>query len=432
MNSNEPRIIGGFLMFNDNIDKIYGTLKAEMFEDELCRMAYEKILQSYGLGLDINPVDLSMIMEGQYDQETILKFLTECVKVAATVSEIKACAKSIVNSYKARTIQETIKESSFLQKDIDKTLIALKEKIEELEDTKRQKGRALTDISKEFADYYGQEHEEGIKTHIYPLDETLNGLGKGDVTILGARPAVGKSALATQILSEVAMRGHRVGYFNLEMTDQQIYERILARYSEINLTRLRKAISFMPEEKEKYEQGIEKIKKLKDLVIFSGSYSALEMKNLCRNQKFDLIVIDYLQLVKADKNYGNRVAEVGDISKSIKAMAMELKVPVIALSQLNRSKGATDEPSISDLRESGDIEQDASNVLLMWNMNEEGTYKGLKVEKNRQGELNKMALKYTGSLMKFETLPYKTFEQVEMECRNGRNNSNKNRENPFN
>lgn len=418
MVSNEQQLIGDLLLDPNNITKIYDDLKVDMFENELCRLAYKKIIQSYDVGIELNLVDLTMIMEGTYDQDLIKDFLKGCITAAGGIAEIKSCATSIISAYKIREIKNTFDHSSFLQKDIDRTLLNIQERIEQLLDCNRQKGRSIVDIAEEFKDYYGKEHEEGIRTHIYPLDEILNGLNKGDVTILGARPAVGKSALATQILSDVAIKNKRVGYFNLEMTDQQIYERVLARYSGINLKRLKKAISFMPEELEKYNAAKEKVEALKDLIVFSGSYSAQEMKSLCKNQEFDLIVIDYLQLVKPDKNYGNRASEVGDISKSIKAMAMDLKVPVIALSQLNRRKNATEEPEMSDIRESGDIEQDASNILLMWNMDEDGIFKGLKIEKNRQGELGKFALKYTGSLMSFETMPYKTFEQVERECKN--------------
>lgn len=434
MTNYEQKLIGDLLIDPKCITKIYHELKPEMFEDAMCQMAFKKVIQSYDLGIEVNPVDLSIIMEGDFNAADIQSFLKTCVAQAMGIAEIKSCAKAVINAYKSREIQKTFNESSFLQKDIDRTLADIKTRIEELEGNKKKQGRSVLDIAEEFKDYYGKEHEQGIKTHIYPLDEILNGLNKGDVTVLGARPAVGKSALATQILSDVAIKNKRVGYFNLEMTDQQIYERTLSRFSGISLVRLKKAISFMPEEQKQYNEAKEKMQGLKDLIIFSGSYTANEMKSLCKNQDFDLIVIDYLQLVKPDKNYGNRVAEVGDISKTIKAMAMELKVPVIALSQLSRRKSATEEPDMADLRESGDIEQDASNILLMWNMSEDGVYKGVKVEKNRQGELGKFALKYTGGLMKFETMPYKTFQQVEMECRsNGKTDySNKySGSNPF-
>ena len=173
---------------------------------------------------------------------------------------------------------------------------------------------------------------------------------------------------------------------------------------------------------------MERIKNYKNIIIYSGSFTTNDIKMHCKNQDFDLVVIDYLQLVKANKSYNNRVSEVGDVSKGIKALAMELKIPVIALSQLNRTKNATDEPTISDLRESGDIEQDASNVMLMWNIDEAGTVKGLKIEKNRQSVLGKVALSFEGSEMEFKAITHKPFEVVEREYKGFKKMSS---DNPF-
>lgn len=140
-----------------------------------------------------------------------------------------------------------------------------------------------------------------------------------------------------------------------------------------------------------------------DVIISTGSKSVGEIKAESRYRQFDVIMIDYLQLIKAERKYSNRSSEVGDISKALKALAMELNVPVIALSQLNRvSEGRdTKEPTMSELRESGDIEQDASNIFFLWNLDESGEYKGLKVAKQRQGELMKEALQFIGENMKF-------------------------------
>ena len=118
---------------------------------------------------------------------------------------------------------------------------------------------------------------------------------------------------------------------------------------------------------------------------------------------YDIIIIDYLQLVRPDDRYrGNRYAEVGEVSHALKALATELHIPIIVLTQLNRSTGdATIEPSMAEIRESGDVEQDASIIMLMWNLTEDRQTKGLKVDKNRQGKVGKEALKYAGDTMRF-------------------------------
>lgn len=409
----EIKIISSLLTDNSFMKHYYGRVKPEMFEIPVCREAYTQCLRLYDLNQPINVTELKKSLQGSLEDDVINELFMRCMGESIySGTECKSLEKAISDRFKATQLKSLCNSLSFLPKDVNEAIRTLNKATEDMLKGTETKGKTLSVITDRYKDYYGHEHELGIRTGLYELDEILNGLGKGDVTVLGARPAVGKSALATQILVDVADKGKRVGYFNLEMTDQQIFERVISRYSGIGLLRLRKAMNFMTEERQKYDKAIEKVSNNKNLVIFSGSYTPNEMKMLCKNQGFDLIVIDYLQLVKADKTYGNRVAEVGDISKSIKALAMDLKVPVIALSQLNRSKSATDEPSISDLRESGDIEQDASNVLLMWNIDECGNTKGLKVEKNRQGELGKVALKFEGSKMSFETINHKEFDVI--------------------
>ena len=141
-----------------------------------------------------------------------------------------------------------------------------------------------------------------------------------------------------------------------------------------------------------------------DILISSGAKSVSEIRNECRHQELDCIIIDYLQLVKADIRYQSRASEVGAISKAIKALAMELNIPIIALSQLNRVSEIreTKEPTMGELREAGDIEQDASIIILLWNLDTEDICrKGLKVDKNRQGELGKIVYRFDGGEMKF-------------------------------
>lgn len=316
-----------------------------------------------------------------------------------------------------------MENASLMPRDIENTIPDIINRLTELNANTKEKAHSISEIDKRVGGNYFVEHDNGIRTGFYELDEILLGLNKGDVTVLGARPACGKSVFALNIALNVSEKGKRVAFFNLEMTDAQMYERILCHYSEIGLTRIRKAISYLNDEKPKIDKAREKITKNKNLIIYTGSFTAGEIKNKCNNQNFDLIIIDYLQLVKADRNYGNRVAEVGDISKTIKALAMELEVPVIALSQLNRQLQSTDEPSMNHLRESGDIEQDASNILFLWNVDEQGLVKGLKVDKNRQGELGKIGLKFEGQFMKFDTINQK-FEQVEREWKSFKKSNN--------
>ena len=172
----------------------------------------------------------------------------------------------------------------------------------------------------------------------------------------------------------MAANGKRVGFYNLEMQEKQVYERFVVAQSGIGLTRLRRAKKFLGDEEERFKKANKTLLERDNIVITTGSKSMSEIRSESRHMGYDVIIIDYLQLLKPDKSYwGNRYAEVGAISKAIKSLAMELNIPIIALSQLNRVSEAreTKEPTMAELREAGDIEQDASVIILLWNVSQE-------------------------------------------------------------
>lgn len=314
----EKKLISALLINNANM-KYCNKVTPDMFTDVTCRDIFSYFLQSYQLGLEVNIIDVQQNLQSDLmSAKEIGAFLKELISQDVLgPAEIKSVVKSIVAKYKAKELYNICSKASYQPKDIHSTLVEINKATEEMLKDEKHKGTSLSNIADRFKDYYGKEHYTGLRTGLYELDEVLIGLMGGDLTVLAARPAVGKSALSTQILEHVASKGKRVGYFNLEMTEQQIFERILARRSKIHLTRIRKAISFMPEEQEAYTKAVEVLTEMKNLVIFSGSYTATEIKSLCKNQNFDLVVVDYLQIVKPDKSYGNRVSEVGDISKHL-------------------------------------------------------------------------------------------------------------------
>ena len=254
--------------------------------------------------------------------------------------------------------------------------------------------------------YFTDRGPASILTGLPKLDELLGGLEGGDVIVVGARPAVGKSAFVTQLATNFERQGKRVGFYNLEMQEKQVYERFISSQSGIGLTRLRRARHFLGDEKERFELANEVLEKKENIVISTGSRTVSGIRGESRHMGYDAIIIDYMQLLQAEKEYrGNRAAEVGAVSKGLKALAMELNVPVIALSQINRASEMreTKEPTMAELRESGDIEQDASVVILLWNLSRKNpSKKGCKVEKQRQGKTGKIVLEFNGDLMRFE------------------------------
>lgn len=404
MIESEKGIIGSVLIDKECLNEIYKDLTPEMFTDEFFRDCYETMLSMFDTGARIDVISLSAQLENERrDKQFILQSLSECAKMTASSVEVKSFASELISEHRARRLKRLFESASLVPNEIDITIGRLLTELEAMVENRNTNTKHIRDIVKEHKDKYFREVEKKlIKTGFYKLDDALGGLEGGDVTIIAARPSVGKSAFVTQMIGFVASKFARVGYFNLEMNENQVYERFVARMAKLSLTRVRRAKTFLGGEEEAFEKANEALSNY-DVVVSTGSKSVREIKSDCRHMKFDLIVIDYLQLIKADKSFANRASEVGEVSKAIKGLAMELKVPIILLSQLSRAVEQRDnkEPQLSDLRESGDIEQDASNVIFLWNLSEDKKCKGMSVAKNRQGELTKIGLEFDGEHMEF-------------------------------
>ena len=420
MTEAEIGVIGCALIDNDSMYKVYNKLKPEMFSTEFCQDAFAEMLAMYDRGESINIISLSQALENhKWDPEMIAADLRECVTIAPVSIAITSYADAVVKDWRARETKKLFQEVSLRPCDIDNSIAEVLTKLEEIQGSKTVHSKTMKQIVVENKGNYFNEHvgEGLIKTGFYHTDDCLGGLEGGDITAIGARPGVGKSAIVTQMIGQMAEKDYNIGYYNLEMNESQVYERFVSRMSEIGLTRVRRAKTFLGGEQEAFEKANSKLSEY-NITISTGAKSVSEIRAECRHQRYDVIVIDYLQLIKADRRFSNRASEVGDISKAIKALAMELHVPIILLSQLNRASEAreTKEPTMAELRESGDIEQDASNIILLWNLDEDGVYKGWKIEKQRQGTHLKEVLKFDGDHMNF-TERTETIEQIQARLR---------------
>lgn len=420
MTEAEIGVIGCALIDNDSMYKVYNKLKPEMFSTEFCQDAFAEMLAMYDRGESINIISLSQALENhKWNPEMIAADLKECITIAPVSAIITSYADTVVKDWRARETKKLFQEVSLRPCDIDNSIAEVLTKLEEIQGSKTVHSKTMKQIVVENKGNYFNEHvgEGLIKTGFYHTDDCLGGLEGGDITAIGARPGVGKSAIVTQMIGQMAEKGYNIGYYNLEMNESQVYERFVSRISEIGLTRVRRAKTFLGGEQEAFEKANDKLSGY-NITISTGAKSVSEIRAECRHQRYDVIVIDYLQLIKADRRFTNRASEVGDISKAIKALATELHVPIILLSQLNRASEAreTKEPTMAELRESGDIEQDASNIILLWNLDEDGVYKGWKIEKQRQGTHLKEVLKFDGDHMNF-TERTETIEQIQARLR---------------
>ncbi|HKY32061.1 MAG TPA: replicative DNA helicase [Candidatus Polarisedimenticolia bacterium] len=266
-----------------------------------------------------------------------------------------------------------------------------------------------------------QELITGIPTGFERLDEMTSGLQNTDLIVVAARPSMGKTALALNISQHVATRaGRTVGVFSLEMSKEQLFLRMLCAQARVDAHRLRTG-RLGKDEWARLTMAFGELTEARIYVDDTPGISLFEMRAKARRLKaergLDLVVVDYLQLVRGRGRYENRTQEVSDISRSLKGLAKELRVPLIALSQLSRApeqRGGDHKPQLSDLRESGAIEQDADVVMFIYR---EEVYKPseenqglarLLIEKQRNGPTGAVDLAFIKEYTKFENLEWRT------------------------
>ena len=403
----EQNVIGSLLMDNDCMKEIYGLLTPEMFTQPVLGSVFREFQRGYDKRYSVNLAVLEQnLRSDSMPSAILLDEIRQCITATQTSATVRAYARVVENDYKAQVLNNFLSRISVQPGNLDNILRQITEQVDVLRGKKKEMSHTLAEVTQLFKDQYFKEKAvQPIYIGLPTLDDLLGGLEGGDMIVVGARPAVGKSAFVTQITKNLAKQGKRIGFFNLEMQTKQVYERFVVSESGIRLTRLRKATHFLGDEKERFEAANRVLEQATNIVITTGSKSIGEIRAESLHMDYDVIIIDYLQLLRADVSYrGNRTAEVGAISKAIKGLAMELNIPIIALSQLNRGSEVreTKEPTMAELREAGDIEQDASVIILMWNVNQDDySKKGCKIEKNRQGKLGKQVLNFDGDLMKF-------------------------------
>ena len=332
----EQSVIGALFINPQCIEKVYERLTAEMFNSAILGRMYQEFAQAYDEHYEMNPAVMAQKIQcSDWPEDVIVTTIKECINNTLISAEIKGYANVVIEDYKAKRLGELLRTTIVSPQNIERQIGGLIKALEALQDNHNAVSKSLAQITTENEGKYFQEDTTPkINLGFEKLDDILGGLEGGDVIVIGARPAVGKSAFATQITSHLADIGKKVGFFSLEMQEKQIYERFVSMRSGIGLTRLRRAVRFLNDEKERFEAANEELKKQENIIISTGSHSVSKLRAECRNKGYDCIVIDYLQLLETEKTYrGNRQAEVGAISKATKALAMKLNIPVIALSQ---------------------------------------------------------------------------------------------------
>ena len=376
----EQAVIGCMLLENQQTN-----LKPEMFHDALLG----KLFWAIQNGATDDVLLRDAISKDEYPDDIFYYVLNQCINLPVLSIEIEKYASIVRKQWVEDEKNRIISHGELSASEMADRLASL--------DASKD-GATGKDVVERYAPtMFKDGRYQGIKTGISKIDEILGSMRQGNVTIIAARPGVGKSAISTEIARNILKAGMGVNYYSLEMTEEEVYQRFLSRESRIPLKRVMYAKAFLHDEQKRFDDANAEISKWK-LKIFDDVFKVSEMK--CDT---DILMIDYAQLIQPESEYrGNRYAEVGDISKSLKRKAKKYKIPILVLCQLNRGSDEFTEPNMSELRESGDFEQDASQIILLWNTSEDRTTKGFKVDKNRSGERGKGELHFDGSRMSFD------------------------------
>ncbi len=426
----ERSVLGSILIDENAIVKIGAMLLPNHFYNPNHQQIYEGMQELFQSQKPIDLLTLSDLLKKKNQLKLVggVAYLSDLVTSVPTSSHIEEYAKIVKdNSVRRRiiTLGAEINELAFKEdKDVETMLDLAEQQLYGISEESIQRdfvhiGRLLEDAYERAVDVdQDKDKIRGLKTGFPKLDNQLGGLQKSDLIILAARPSVGKSAFSFDIARHIAVKEKKnVGIFSLEMSNVQVMDRLLAMQVNANLWDLR--VGNLPDEV--FGRLADAMGILAESNLFiddTPGLNIMEMRTKARRLKIekglDLIVVDYLQLMEG-RSKENRVQEVSEISRFLKQLARELEVPVIALSQLNRAlEQRTDRtPQLSDLRESGSIEQDADVVMFlhresMYNPDAENKdMTDLIIAKHRNGPTGKIELFFVKEQARFRELDKK-------------------------
>ena len=388
----EQAVIGSILVSNEIFDEINLILSSNNFYDPIHQKIFSAIENLIFRGMLANPITLKNYFEDEKDDLNVPDYLVKVTKFSTSIRQAVEYSKIIYDMFVRRElikISENTIDTAKLN-DLSTTGQDIIEDSEKLLYELAEKGSSYSSlisfdkalrqtIDMASAAYKNEEGIVGVPTGLRDLDDRLGGLHKSDLIIIAGRPGMGKTALATNIAFNAAQKLQdsgkekaSVAFFSLEMSSEQLSTRILAEQSKIKSNDIRRGrIS-----DEQFDRFLETSKNISELPLYIDETPALTiaaMSNRARRIKrlhgLDLIIVDYIQLMRGSLNYKDgRVQEVSEITQGLKAIAKELSIPVVALSQLSRQVEQRDnkKPQLSDLRESGSIEQDADVVMFVY------------------------------------------------------------------
>ena len=434
----EEAVLGAVMLERAAFDTVINILKPECFYVEAHQQIFRAIVR---LNSDSKPIDLLTVVEELKAMEMLETvggpyYISKLTNAVVSAANIEAHARIVQEKFIQRELirisSEIITEAYDDSTDVFDLLDSAEQKLFSIANDQLKKefdtlGKSVMDTLNRIDEMRARNEDiTGVPSGFPTLDKTTYGWQKSDLIILAARPSVGKTAFALNLARNAAMHPTKptpVAVFSLEMSSSQLVQRILSAESEIWLEKISRGRMEDHEMQQLYKKGIEPLANAKMFIDDSAALNIFELRAKCRRLKslhdVGLIIIDYLQLMSgsSDNRNSNREQEISTISRNLKQLAKELQVPIIALSQLSREvekrKDSQKVPQLSDLRESGAIEQDADMVMFLYRpdyyditTNDMGEdTKGdvyVKIAKHRNGSLENIKLKAKLYIQKFE------------------------------
>ena len=417
----EKAVLGAILVDSSAFCDVSGILTSKMFYNALNADIYKSFEKMFnaGITIDITTAISQIRKDGLTDQKHAVYLASLNMDLSSSINAIKY-AQIIAEHYFKRNIIET--GHKLLKDGYDEGIDAF-EALDNADQLLNNVNSTLErghteDLMSLLDNHYKYKLENlentssGVTTQLEGLDNITNGFQKGELTILAARPAMGKTALSVSILLGAAKNSYNVAFFSLEMSKGQLLDRIMSHESGIPLENIRKQHTLDQDHLNRLGTMVNQVRELPMFIDDQGGLTITELKSkaysLNRKHDIDIIVVDYLQLMKGQGN--NREQEISKISNGLKNLAKDLDIPIIALSQLSRaveSRGGDKRPQLSDLRDSGSIEQDADIVIFLYRpeyygiINDENgdSLEGIGyaiIAKNRQGTTGDVPLQFEG------------------------------------
>ncbi len=422
----EKSVLGSLMLEKDAVVKISDTIVPEDFYQPSHQKIYEAILELF---LKSEPIDILTVTNKLKDKNLLSdvggsSYLTDLINSVPSAAHIEHYGQIVREKKVLRDLLSTstqITEEIFNAPDIDTLLDQIEQRVFSI--STKSKNFSFTHIKDHLAEAYeriekihhGEQKQRGVSSGFAGIDNYLSGFQKSDLIILGARPSVGKTAFTLDIAKRAAKNGNSVAIFSLEMAKAQIIDRIIAAEAQVSLWQLMSGRLTDEIDFQMIQHSLDRLSKMKIFIDDTPSPNILQIRSMARRLKMehslDLIIIDYVQLIMPMRFSENVVQQFTEISHGLKALARELNVPVLAISQLSRAVDQREIkiPRLSDLRETGSWEQDADVVMFIYRKDkdkinptiDEQNTADIIIAKHRNGPTGAVSLKFDPEKVSF-------------------------------